>query len=246
MRQLLPTALATVDPYAAYRPADPRSDLVRIDMVASADGAIVDASGRSGALGGEGDREVFRTLRALADAIVVGAETVRSEGYGPHRMPARLASARAADGRPAPAPIVVVSASLDLHYDSPLFTDAVVPTIVVTTSAADPELLRRAESAGEVLVAGDGRRIEPDALVALLRRRGLRHLLVEGGPTLNSGLLEAGVVDELCVTVAPCLLGDTGPRLTGGLGLPVSLQLLALLEQDGELYARYAVAAPDR
>lgn len=246
MRQLLPIPLDDVEPYAAYRPADPRGDLVRIDMVASVDGAVVDEKGGSGSLGGDGDREVFRTLRALADAIVVGAGTARSEGYGPHRLSDRLRAARDADGRQAPAPVVVVSRSLNLDYGSSLFADAVTPTIVATTSAADPGALRRAESAGEVLIAGDGEAVDPLVLVEGLGRRGLRHLLVEGGPTLNGALLDAGLVDELCITFAPGLLGGAGPALSGGMRRRRSLELRSLLEQEGELYARYGVVAPPR
>jgi riboflavin-specific deaminase-like protein len=242
LRQLLPEPASDVDAYEVYRPSDPRAPLVRINMVASVDGCVVDADGRSGSIGGEGDREVFRCLRALADAIVVGAGTVRTEGYGPHRLPPRLAAARAADGRPDPAPLVVVSASAALDYSSPLFTEAAVPTVVVTSASAPLERRQAAERAGRLLVV-DADTVQPAPLMHLLREElGLGHLLVEGGPTLNAGLLDAGLVDELCVTTAPSLLGDQGPRLAGAIAGRQELELLTLCTDGSELLARYRIA----
>jgi riboflavin-specific deaminase-like protein len=242
IRQLLPSAVEAIEAYEVYRPDDPRAPLVRINMVTTADGCIIDEDGRSGSIGGDGDREVFRSLRALADAIVVGAGTVREEGYGPHRLPARLAAARAADGRPEPAPIVVVSASAGLDYASPLFTAAATPTVVVTCDAAPTERKEAAARAGRLLVAGDDT-VGPADLVRLLRDElDLAHLLVEGGPSLNAGLLDAGLVDELCITVAPVVLGEHGPRLAGPLSRRRELALLSVCSADGEMYLRYGDA----
>jgi riboflavin biosynthesis pyrimidine reductase len=238
MRQLLPAPLDDVDLYDALRPA---SDVVRLNMVASADGAVVDADGRSGSIGGDGDREVFRTLRAHADVIVAGAGTVRDEGYGPHRVAAHLRERRAADGRSAPAAVAVVSRSLDLDWEAPLFTEAVTPTIVLTCASADPSRQRRAASAGVLIVAG-GDAVDPAAAIAALRAHGARSVLCEGGPSLNAAWLGAGVVDELCLTIAPALLGETGPRLAGDLGRRVDVGLRAIIADGDELYLRYAIS----
>lgn len=236
MRQLLPAPADDVDLWEAYRPAAP--DLVRLNMVSSADGAVVDADGRSGSIGGPGDRAVFRILRAHADVVVVGAGTARTEGYGPHRMPEALARRRAAEGRDAPAAIAVVTRSLALDLDAPLFTEAATPTIVLTVAAADPARRRAAAAVATVIEVGE-RDVDPAVAVRALRDLGHRSLLVEGGPALNADLLAAGVVDELCVTLSPVLLGGDGPRLSGGLGRPVDLALRGALVQDGELYLRY-------
>jgi riboflavin-specific deaminase-like protein len=241
IRQLLPKPAEGVDAYQAYRPADPHARLVRINMVTSADGCVLDADGRSGSIGADGDREIFRCLRALADAIVVGAGTARADGYGPHRLPARLAAARTADGRPAPAPIVVVSASADLDSRSRLFTEASTPTVVVTCAAAPAAHKTAARQAGRLLVAGEAS-VPPQELVRLLREElGLEHLLVEGGPSLNAGLLDAGLVDELCVTVAPALLGGRDTGLAGALAQRQRLELTSIHESGGEIFARYAI-----
>lgn len=241
MQQLLPDRASGVDAYEVYRPHDPRAPLLRVHMVASVDGAATDEHGRTGALGGETDTEIFRALRALADAILVGAGTVRTEGYGPHRLRADLRERRQADGRDEPAPIVVVSRSLDLDYASPLFTEADVPTVVLTCEAAPGDRRRQAERAGRVVVAGEQ---DVDLAAGLDRLRtddGLAHVVCEGGPSLNVPLFGASLVDELCITFAPRMIGE-GPRILHELDRPRELDLLSLCEQDGELYARYAVS----
>jgi riboflavin-specific deaminase-like protein len=238
VRQLLPEARPDVSPYDAYRSDGP---LLRCNMVMSLDGSVVDREGRSGGLGGAGDREVFRTLRALCDAVLVGAGTARAEGYGPHRLRADLAARRRADGRPAPAAVVVVSRSLRLDPDAALFTDARTPTVVLTCAAAPAERLAVLRRRGVVLSAG-GEHVDLAAGVRRLRDElGFGQLLCEGGPALNAGLLDADLVDELCVTVAPRLLGAPGRPLVEPLGAARQLDLLALLTDDGELFARYGV-----
>lgn len=241
MRQLLPERVDDVDGYEAYRLADPEVPHLRLNMVASVDGSATDNQGRSAGLGGPGDEELFRTLRALADGIVVGAGTVRAEGYGPHRVRSDLAARRRRDGRPAPAAFVVVSRSLDVDLEAPLFTEAVTPTIVLSCEAAPAARLRAAGETARVVVAG-GDDVDLAAGVARLRsEHGLTHLLCEGGPTLNKGLFAADVVDELCLTLTPRLVGGPGPRIVRDLAEPRAATLAALFEQDGELYARYRV-----
>jgi riboflavin-specific deaminase-like protein len=240
MRQLLPMPLEEVDPYEVYRPDDPAAPLLRVNMIASADGAATDAQGRVRGLAGPGDQEVFRTLRALADGILVGASTVRLEGYGPHRLRADLMRRRKADGRNRPAPIVVVTRSLQLDLASSLFTEAHTPTIVLTCAAASAERRRATERVARVLVIGDTDVDLGRAINVLHGELGLVHLLCEGGPTLNAGLFDAGLVDELCLTIAPKLAGANGPRIVAG---PIELTQLCLVtacEQDCELYLRYA------
>lgn len=240
MRQLLPEPVDALDVYQAYRPDDPRAPLVRVNMIVSVDGSATDERGRSGGLSGTGDQEVFRTLRALADVILVGAGTARVEGYGPHRLRADLRARREADGRQDPAPVVVVSRSLQLDLDAPLFTEAEVRTIVLTCQAAASERVRAVRRAGRVLVAGTAD-VDVRAGLSLLQHDlGLRHVLCEGGPTLNESMFRAEAVDELCLTISPRLIG-TGPSLLPGLDRPERCRLLQLSEENGEVYLRYAV-----
>lgn len=242
MRQLLPD-LRELDPYDAYRSRDPAQPLARLNMVVSADGAATDAHGRSGGLGGDGDLAVFRALRALADGILVGAGTARAEAYRPHRLRAELAARRAADDRPRPAAIVVVSGSLDLDVDGALFRDAVTPTIVLTHAASDPARRDAITAAGgEVLIVGD-QEVDLVGGFAALRERGLAHLLCEGGPGLNAALLDAGLVDEVCLTLAPRLVGGDGPGMVTGLGAGRDLELITVGGHGDELHLRYRVTS---
>ncbi len=96
---------------------------VLANMVGGLDGSAA-VGGRVGALTGGADAVLFRRLRALADVVLVGAETVRAEGYGPVRLPDDLRAERVAAGRPPVPPVAVVSRSLRLDWDGPLFTEA--------------------------------------------------------------------------------------------------------------------------
>ncbi|MGH8910695.1 MAG: dihydrofolate reductase family protein [Egibacteraceae bacterium] len=243
MRQLLPTWCDEADPYDVYRPADPHGPLLRLNMIATVDGAVRDERGRAGGLGDEGDRKLFRTLRALADGILVGAGTVRVEGYRPHRLRPDLARRREADGRAAPSPVIVVSRSLAFDLNAPLFTEARTPTVVVTCAEAPPERRRAIKRVGRVVVAGERDVDLPQAIAALRGELGLAQLLCEGGPTLNAGLLAGGLVDELCLTIAPKMAGPGQLGLAAGPIPARSLELVSLCEQDDELYARYRLSA---
>ncbi|MDP8978678.1 MAG: dihydrofolate reductase family protein, partial [Actinomycetota bacterium] len=160
----------------------------------------------------------------------------------PHRPSPGLAARRREDGRPAPAAVVVVSRSLDLDLDAPLFSAAVTPTVVLTCAASPRPRRRAAARVGRVVVAGTDLVDLKEGVRRLRDGLGLAHLVCEGGPTLNGPLLSAGLVDELCLTLTPALLGDGGPRLARGLGRRLPLELVGLAEQDGDLFARYRLA----
>jgi riboflavin-specific deaminase-like protein len=216
----------------------PPEPLLRAGFVLSTDGGIA-ADGSSLPLSGPADKAVFHALRATSDAVVVGAGTVRREDYGPVLLRRSGRAWRAAHGREGLPPLVVVSGRLDLDPAARVFTGD-VRTIVVTCAAAPPAARARLEQVADVLVAGDATVDVADA-VEQLRARGLQRLLCEGGPTLLTDLLRAGLVDELCLTSTPVLLGDA-PRLTGPLPRRLPLELVHLLDaDDGVLFARYRV-----
>jgi riboflavin-specific deaminase-like protein len=241
MRALLPEPTADVDLERAYAPgASPEQDrpFVRVNMISSVDGAIT-VGGRSGVLGGPGDRRLFHVLRSLADVILVGAGTVRAEGYGPAHIDDDAASGRAARGQAPVPPIAVVTRSCHLDWSSPFFTDAEARPIVVTTDDADEHARRRAAAAADVIAAGTGD-VDLARALAALGARGARSVLVEGGPQLNAQLAEAGLVDELCLTISPRLVGGDGPRLLAGRppAEPIALRTMHLLEDDGFYFLR--------
>jgi riboflavin-specific deaminase-like protein len=220
----------------AYRV--PAGQHLRVNFIASLDGAI-SVQGRSGGLGTPGDRRVFRMLRALADAVLVGAGTAAAEGYRPVFADSPVGRLRTALGRPAAAPIVLVSRRVSVQPYDQLITDAETPTLVVTCGAADPDRRAALAAAGaDVLVCGDDD-VDLPAALEVLAGRGLEQLVCEGGPTLLSAALAAGVVDELDLSIAPLLVGGGPGLLPGALAVPVGVRLIQVLEEDGVLFTRY-------
>ncbi|MFD9395734.1 pyrimidine reductase family protein [Streptomyces sp. NPDC060000] len=232
--------LADAYGYPEPGPGGPRPWL-RANMVATLDGAA-QHDGRSQPISTATDMRIFGTLRGLADVVVVGAETVRLEGYRPARARAEFAAPREAAGQgPAPA-VAVVSAGLDLDFSLPLFTSPLVPTLILTGAAAAPDKVAAAEKAGaRVVVAGDGMGVEPARAVQALAELGHTRLLTEGGPRLLGQFVAAGVLDELCLTVSPMLTVGDAQRITGGpsVAVPHRFALVSLLEEEGFLFGRY-------
>jgi riboflavin biosynthesis pyrimidine reductase len=239
VRRLLPEPGDIPDDLAlaeAYRLPPGRA--LRMDFIASLDGAIA-VGGRSEGLQSPGDQRVFRTLRALADVVLVGHGTASAEGYGPVGADTALGRLRVRLGRPATVPIAVVSRRASLAPGDRL---AVPGTLLVTCAAADADRLASLVDAGvDVLVCGDA---DVDLRRALdeFAARGLEQVTCEGGPQLLRTALAAGVVDELDLSLAPALVGDRNRLLDAPLGGVVRTELRQLLEEDGMLFARYAVA----
>ena len=213
MRLLLPEVrdLTPEDLYDVYAAPAP---YLRADFVASVDGVIA-VDGRSAPLGSPADKAAFRAMRAVCDAVVVGAGTLRAEDYGPVVLPEPAKAWRAAHGLAPEVPVVVVTRTGDLG------TGRV--------------------KQGPVLVTGQDLPLEPAEMVPALHEKGLTRLLCEGGPRLLRDLLEADLVDELCLTTTHVLAG-AGPRLVEGLARPLQLELRALVQEDpGVLLGRWSV-----
>ncbi len=222
---------------AAYRLPPGRS--LRMDFIASLDGSVA-VQGRSRGLQSPGDQRVFRTLRALADVVLVGSGTAAAEGYRPAVPDSPLGRLRGELGRPAVLPIAVVSRRASLAPGDRL---AVPGTLLVTCAAADAGRRGALADAGvAVLVCGEDDVHLPTALDALAGR-GLEQVTCEGGPQLMRTALAAGVVDELDLSLSPALVGDPARLLDAPLPDAVGVELRQLLEEDGVLFARYAVHA---
>jgi riboflavin biosynthesis pyrimidine reductase len=230
---------------AAYAYPDDLPDgwWLRGNMVATVDGAAVGPDGVTRAISSDEDRELLALLRALSDVILVGASTAMAEGYGPERVNPEYAHLRAAAGQaPIPA-IAVVSNRLDLDLDSPLFAEAAAPTILLTVADAPSDQLRAARSKGSRLdVVIVGRTVvDPAMAVAALVERGHRRLLCEGGPRWLSALVEADLLDELCLTVSPRLLGGDAFRIlrNASLGDGLAVRLGHVCSDGASLFLRY-------
>lgn len=213
---------------------------VLANMVAGLDGTAA-VAGRVGPLSAGPDRELFRLLRAVADVVLVGAQTVRREGYGPVVLPEAVQAARvAAGGLPVP-PVAVVSRSLDLDWESSLFTapPPSSPTVVVTT-AASVRARPGAPPAGATLVEAAEEALDMASLLGALEARGHRVVLCEGGPSLLGQLVAADRLDELCLTLAPVLGGDPLPvALTPPGSSLAELSLRHTAVADDTLFLRY-------
>lgn len=210
------------------------------NFATTADGrATID--GRSGAIGDDGDMEVFRRLRTQVDALLIGTRTLGIERYGRAVRRPELRAAREALGL-APEPLVAtVSRSGELPTEIPLFAEPDANVVVFTTPGApEPEC-----AACVTLVRLDPAELTLTSALRRLRAdHGVRALLCEGGPTLMGALLHEGLVDEVFLTLAPQLAGGgSGPTMSSGppLADPARLALVWALERSGSLYLRYAV-----
>jgi riboflavin biosynthesis pyrimidine reductase len=211
--------------HALYAP--PHLPWFRVNMISTVDGAATGGTGKSGDINNPADKRVFDLLRATADVIVVGAGTARIEGYGE-----------------AAAPIVVVSRRGEVPEGLRHATPGKV-LLATCARAAGLASARAALGDDQVIVVGD---LEVDlaALRSELLDRGFQVLLSEGGPHLLGDLLASGVVDELCVSVVPRLVGGPHPRITVGGQLGLDLELSVMLVEDGTLLGRWVIAQPAR
>ena len=238
MRLLLPQVrpLAWADLLDLYG-ADGDAAQLRAGFVLSVDGGAAVGGGSRG-LQSPADQAVFAALRAVSDAVVVGAGTARAEGYRAVRVRPEGRAWRSSRGRAAAPTLVLVSRSLELDPADPCFTG---PAVVVTCAAADPDRRAALARVADVVVAGQDE-VDLSAAVRALHGRGLRSLLCEGGPTLLTALLQAGLVDELCLTTSPVLLGTAPSLLVQALTAPLDLRLVHLVDgDDGSLLTRWAV-----
>jgi len=242
MRALLPHPSADVDLHAFYARDWLDRGGLRVNFVSSVDGAAT-SDGVSGGLQTPGDNQVFAALRDLADVVVAGAGTVRTEGYGAARLSDSRVALRLEHGLRAALPTAVVSRSLRLDPSAALFTEAAddARTIVLTCAAGDADVRAALDQVADVVICGDE---DVDLAVArhALEERGLTRILNEGGPTLFGDLAAAGVVDELCLSLSPLLAGPGARRIVAGElwpGDPRELELVSLLEDDGALFLRY-------
>jgi riboflavin biosynthesis pyrimidine reductase len=230
--------------FYAY-PDDPQSCWVRGNMIASLDGGAT-ADGTSGGLGGPGDRAVFALMRQLADVILVGPGTVRAENYSGAQFSPAQRQARRHRGQAEVPPIAVLTNSAMLDHDAKLFTRTEVPPLILTCADAVADATGRLGSVAEVIDASGPRsdRVELAEALKALADRGLLRVLVEGGPAILGLLIEQDLLDELCVTIAPILVGGNARRIATGSGEAHTRMRRShlLTDAEGYLYSRYVKA----
>lgn len=235
------------DPDAAVaaedRPGRPDRPWIYTNMVGSIDGASAIAD-TSGALGDAGDAAVFRSLRAVADVILVGASTVRAENYRPPTISEANRERRHRRGQDHRPTIAVVTTSLDLDPNLPLLTDPTYRPLIITARRSLERHKDRAkglEAAAEVMEAGDDK-VDLTLVPTLLGRRGARLVLCEGGPSLNGQLVAHGLIDEWNLTLSPLLVAGQSSRVAVGPepnGPPESMRLDRVWLHDHHLFCRW-------
>jgi riboflavin-specific deaminase-like protein len=215
--------------------APPGRPYLGVNMVTSLDGKAT-VGGRTEGLSTDLDRRLFHHLRTQADAVMVGAGTARTERYGRITKSDELRAKRVAEGLAADPLAVIVSARLALPPDLPMLNEPEQPVLIATAS---DESLPGVSDQVEYARVGDDL---PKLMALLSEERGLRSVLCEGGPTLNSYLLSAALVDELFLTLSPRLAGGADAlTIVAGRRLvePPELDLVSLAEHDGELFTRW-------
>ncbi|KKM44768.1 hypothetical protein VT73_08110 [Rathayibacter toxicus] len=180
---------------AAYCPDD--SVRVRLNMIASLNGSSIGSDGTSETLTNRVDRTILGILRAQSDVVVVGAESVRTEGY---RVPRSV-------------PLAIMSSTGDLAgHRLEVREGARVMLLIPETVSALPELPRGSDV---VRVPTEGRRLSVAAVLAALRQRNFERVMCEGGASVFGQFLASGQVDEICLTTAPRVVLPGLPVATG-------------------------------
>lgn len=196
-------------------------------MVSTLDGAMRGSDGHSGSISTAADKRVFSMLRLTSDVVLVGAGTVRDEGYRPSRLP-----------------IAIVTSRLDLPLSLPLFaqrTDDTPTTYVLTTQAASATAPPALREVADIVVCGKDH-VDLATAIGHLVGLGLHRIHCEGGPRLLGSLARAGLLDEILLTLTPQLLGGgTGEHIIDvdqGLEPPQRMRVTQVLEEDGSIFVR--------
>jgi 5-amino-6-(5-phosphoribosylamino)uracil reductase len=226
-------------------PSDLTAPWIRLNFVASIDGAATD-DGKSAGLGTPADKQVFDILRNHTDAVLVGSGTARAENYGGVVVSDDVRAWRLANGRAAVPPVVVVTSSANVDPSSKLVTDAETPPIVVTPESAPSDRIDALRRAGATVVTTPGETVDSNDIRRALAEAGLFRVLCEGGPSLFGQLLDDDMVDELCITTSPTLVaGDAGriARSSTTRARPMRPAHI-LTDDDGTILVRWVRAHP--
>lgn len=210
-----------------------------LNMISSKNG-LATYNGKSGPLGGPADKALFRTLRGLADVILVAAGTVRSEEYSVPIISEKTAQIRGRLHKAELPTIVVISNSLDLDPFSPLFTSVNYRPAILTSTSSPKHKEEELRAVADVF-STTGDHVNLAEAIPYLGKSYGPLILVEGGPNLNSQLVELDLFDELCITTSPIVSSDEGsPSITTSAHYDQNeMTLDRILEVDSFSFKRY-------
>jgi len=221
-----------------YRVRDRTVPRTRVNFISSLDGAATH-DGLSGGLSNAADKVVFDTLRMLSDVVVVGAGTIRAEGYGDIRLEPDAVAWRRSEGLVEQPAIAIVSSNLDISPAHPIFATTGPRPMVITHAASPVDRRTALAEVADVLVCGE-EAVDMRPLVHALAAAGYPQILCEGGPHLFGALIEADCVDELCLTLSPVLEGGPAGRIAqGGTQATRRMALLHTFTVEDMLFLRY-------
>lgn len=201
----------------------------------SLDGAY-SRNGTSAALSSDADHALFIAHRSTADAILVGASTVRAEGYRRPTVSAEAAEVRRRRSQSAVPMLVVVSSSLDLGRGTPLLRGGPPAPVIAHPTRSDTSV---APEGVELIQAGEVT-VDLEELLSKLFLRGVRRVACEGGPGLLGQLAQRDLIDEYLVTISPQLVGGATVGLLGGAHLEgLSFALHQVLREGDHLMCSY-------
>lgn len=212
-----------------------------VNYVSSVDGAV-EIDHRSARLSNAADRRVYELGSDLADVVLLGAGTAVVEDFRGVHPSAQTAERRRRHGLADVPPIAVVTTGKTLPVNARVITEALTPTIVITT-ANTPETTQASwtDAGAKVLIAGSDT-VDLAAAVETLTQQGMSRIDCEGGPQLFGSLLEAGLVDELRLTMSPLLVSGAAGRIAMGVSIePTAVELTSALADEDTLLLRYLV-----
>ncbi len=203
--------------------AVPQREWLRLNFIASVNGNVVGDDGTSQGLTNAVDRKILGTIRRLADIVLVGANSVRKEGYF----------------MPKTSPLAIVTGSGNLSGHSIPAHVKAQQLLVLCPPEAAAEVNRTLDGRSATIIHVAGPRMNPRAMVHALRARGYAHIVCEGGPSLAAQLIDAREVKELCLSMSPVVNATQAPLLPGlARNAPLTLNQL-LVDGGGTLYSRW-------
>ncbi len=237
LTQVFPVAGAQPDISSAYAWPE-HGAWVRAMMVMSLDGAISGSDGRSGSISSATDRLIMKQVRSFSDVVLIGASTMRAENYSPMKVIPEILDERRSQGLDDASVTAIVSASLDLPWELPAFSESYRQPIVITTSDCDEAKADEASKHCELIRVTDIKN-NPGAIIDSLAAMGLNRIICEGGARLLGDLTKAGCIDEFDVAISPTLANNGQALLHANFDAPQKLKLAHVLQDEGFLFTRY-------
>jgi len=212
---------------------------VFINAAMSADGKIATIERKQTRISGSLDFDRVDELRATSDAIMVGIGTVLSDNPSLTVKSAARREKRRTLGLDENPTRIVVDSSARTPIDADIFKKGAGRKIIAVSESAPKEKVKELSKAAHIIVAGE-KTIDLEKLVVELKSRGINRLMVEGGATLNWGLISAGLVDEIYTFIGNIIIGGrTAPTLVDGEGFVGGFCRMELLScermEDGVL-----------